>query len=136
MIAAFDPRPNERWFSSRGCVVHRGNERDVFVGGTLIGTFRIGDDGHRNAILIGLLADKAARVGKFASAFGLVPETLRVLRKVHEKEGLGAVVARKHGGSKSKITPKLRARMGAMFEAGLGATAVQRKLRGQLRSAR
>ena len=132
MLADFAVRPNERWFSSRGCVVHRGDERDVFVGGTLIGTFRIGDDGHRNAILIGLLSDKAVRVGKLAAAFGLVPETLRLLRKVHEKEGLGAVVARKHGGSESKVTPKLRARLHAMFEAGLGATAVQRELRGRL----
>lgn len=125
-------RASERWFSSRGCVVHRGDERDVFVGGTLIGTFRVGDDGYRNAILIGLLSDKRLRVGKLAAAFELVPETLRRLRKVHEKEGLGAVVARKHGGSESKITPKLRARMDAMFEAGLGATAVQRALRGRL----
>jgi hypothetical protein len=132
MLADFAVRPNERWFSSRGCVVHRGDERDVFVGGTLIGTFRLGDDGHRNAILIGLLADDAVRVGKLAAAFGLVPETLRLLRKLHDKEGLGAVVARKHGGSESKITPKLRARLHAMFEAGLGAAAVQRKLRGQL----
>lgn len=132
MFADFAVRPNERWFSSRGCVVHRGDERDVFVGGTLIGTFRVGDDGHRNAILIGLLSDKAARVGKLAAAFGLVPETLRVLRKVHEKEGLGAVVARKRGGSESKVTPQLRARLHAMFDAGLGATVVQRKLRGRL----
>ena len=123
---------SERWFSSRGCVIHRGDERDVFVGGTLIGTFRVGDDGYRNAILIGLLSDKRLRVGKLAAAFELVPETLRRLCKVHEKEGLSAVVARKHGGSESKITPKLRARMDAMFEAGLGATAVQRALRGRL----
>ena len=132
MIVDYAVRPNERWFSSRGCVVHRGDERDVFVGGTLIGTFRIGDDGHRNAILIGLLADEAARVGKIAAAFDLVPETLRVLRRVHAEKGLGAVVARKRGGSESKVTPKLRARMYAMFEAGLGASAVQRKLRGRL----
>jgi hypothetical protein len=132
MTADSEVRPNERWFSARGCVVHRADERDVFVGGTLIGTFRVGDDGHRNAILVGLLADKAARVGKIAAAFDLVPETLRVLRKVHEEEGLGAVVARKRGGSESKVTPKLRARIYAMFAGGLGASAVQRKLRGQL----
>lgn len=132
MFADFAVRPNERWFSSRGCVVHRGDERDVFVGGTLIGTFRVGDDGQRNAILIGLLSDRAVRVGKLATAFGLVPETLRLLRKVHEREGLGAVVARKRGGSESKVTPKIRARLHTMFEAGLGAAAAQRKLRGQL----
>lgn len=118
------------WFSSRRCVVHRGDERDVFVAGTLIGSFRLGD--RRNAILIGLLSDNAVRVGKLAAAFGLVPETLRLLRKVHEKEGFGAVVAREYGGSESKITPRLRARLHAMFEAGLGATAVQRELRGRL----
>ncbi len=132
MAADSEVRPNERWFSSRGCVVHRGDERDVFVGGTLIGTFGIGDDGHRNAILIGLLSDEAARVGRNAAAFDLVPETLRVLRRVHAEEGLGAVVARKRGGSESKVTPKLRARINAMFEAGLGASAVRRKLRGRL----
>ena len=132
LMAEFAVRPNERWFSSVGCVVHRGEERDVFVGGTLIGSFHVGDDGHRNVILVGLMADKAARVGKLAAAFELVPETLRVLRKVHEDEGLAAVVARRHGGSESKVTPKLRARMYAMFAAGLGASAVHGKLRGHL----
>ena len=132
MIAEFGVRANERWFSPTGCVVHRGEERDVFVGGTLIGSFTMGDDGDRNAILIGLMADKALRVGKVAAAFGLVAETLRLLRKLHEEKGLGAVVARKRGGSESKVTPKLRARMYAMFEAGLGASAVQSKLRGRL----
>jgi len=132
MIAEFAVRPNERWFSSTGCVVHRGEERDVFVGGTLIGSFGIGDDGDRNAILIGLMADETVRVGKVAAAFGLVPETLRLLRKLHEEEGLGAVVSRKRGGSESKVTPKLRARMYAMFEDGLGASAVHIKLRGRL----
>jgi len=132
MIGEFAVRPNERWFSSTGCVVHRGEERDVFVGGTLIGSFCMGDDGDRNAILIGLMADEAVRVGKVAAAFGLVPETLRLLRKLHEEEGLGAVVARRRGGSESKVTPKLRARMYSMFEAGLGASAVHRKLRGRL----
>ncbi|MBX3214919.1 MAG: hypothetical protein KF850_22995 [Labilithrix sp.] len=131
-MAEFAVRPNEHWFSSIGCVVHRGDERDVFVGGTLIGSFHVGDDGHRNVLLVGLMADKAARVGRLAAAFDLVPETLRVLRKVHEDEGLAAVVARKHGGSDSKVTPKLRARMYAMFAAGLGASAVHGKLRGQL----
>ena len=132
MIAEFAVRPNESWFSPTGCVVHRGEERDVFVGGTLIGSFTMGDDGARNAILIGLMADDALRVGKVAAAFGLVPETLRLLRKLHEEKGLGAVVTRKRGGSESKVTPKLRARMYAMFEAGLGASAVQGKLRGRL----
>ena len=132
MIADFAVHPNERWFSSTGCVVHRGEERDVFVGGTLIGTFGLGDDGARNAILIGLMADEALRVGKVAAAFGLVPETLRLLRKLHEEKGLGAVVTRKRGGSESKVTPKLRARMYAMFEAGLGASAVHSKLRERL----
>jgi len=132
MIADFTVRPSESWFSSTGCVVHRDEERDVFVGGTLIGTFTLGDDGTRNAILIGIMADEALRVGKIAAAFGLVPETLRLLRKLHQEKGLGAVVARKRGGSESKVTPKLRARMHAMFEAGLGASAVHSKLRGRL----
>ena len=131
MIGEF-AHPNERWFSSMGCVVERGEERDVFVGGTLIGSFRLGEDGERNAILIGLMADDAVRVGKVAAAFGLVPETLRILRKVHEEEGLAAVVARKRGGSESKVTPRLRARMYAMFASGLGASAVHLKLRGKL----
>jgi hypothetical protein len=131
-MAEFVVRPNERWFSSRGCVVHRCDERHVYVGGTLIGSFAVGDDGHRNVILIGLMADEGVRLGKLAMAFELVPETLRLLRKVHEEKGLGAVVARKRGGSESKVTPKLGARMTAMFEAGLGAREVHAKIRKQL----
>lgn len=125
-------RPNERWFSNAGCVVHRDHARDVFVGGTLIGTFEEGEDGQRNAILIGLMSDGSIRLGRLAAAFGLVPETLRLLRKVHEEKGLAAVVARKRGGSESKVTPKLRAKMTSMFEAGLGVREVHTKIREKL----
>jgi hypothetical protein len=53
------PTPAMRvcWFSAHGCVVYRDGTVAVLVGGTLIGCFRQGDQGGRNAILVGLVED-------------------------------------------------------------------------------
>ena len=53
---------NLRWFSALGCVVYRPDVAEVFVGGTLIGTFGPKEVGLRNILLVGLA--KNQRIGK------------------------------------------------------------------------
>jgi transposase-like protein len=88
-----------------GCVVWSkdSEQAEVFVGGTLIGTFDRRDRGARNVILVGLASDPKARLGKLATAFGVNAETLRRIRLQHEEEGLSAVVSRAPGGSEKKL---------------------------------
>lgn len=104
-----------RWFSARGCVVWRDDRAEVLVGGSLIGSFTRRENGARNAILIGLASDPDAHYGRLAEAFDITSETLRMLRRLHETEGLGAVVARARGGSESKVTPAVRRKLEALF---------------------
>jgi transposase-like protein len=119
-----------RWFSSVGCVVwsQDGEQAEVFVGGTLIGTFDRRERGARNVILVGLARDPRAHLGKLAAAFGVNAETLRRIRLQHEEEGLSAVVSRTPGGSERKLQGAARRRAEQLFARGATLAAVQEAL--------
>jgi hypothetical protein len=87
-----------RWFSGHGCVMWKEDSAEVFVGGSLIGRFTRGEYGVRNAILIGLAQDPQVHYGRLAKAFDITSETLRLIRRLFETEGLEAVLARAPGG--------------------------------------
>ena len=114
-----DADRSSRWFSAQGCVVCHADLVEVFVGGSLIGTYAPGDRGARNVILVGLARDPRVHLGKLADAFEVVPETLRQVRRQADTEGLDAVIGRAPGGSESKITAALRRRLRALFDDGL-----------------
>jgi hypothetical protein len=126
------PESMHRWFSSRGCVVQDGECRRVYVGGTLIGSFGKRERSARNAILIGLCSDPRVHLERLAPAFGITSEALRLMRRQYEREGLGAVLARKPGGSEGKVTDRVRRRLERLFEEGLSVSAVHAKVRGKL----
>jgi hypothetical protein len=107
-----------RWFSSRGCVVDEGNRHDVLLGGTLVGSFSDEELGVRNVLLIGLAADPHMHLGQLADAFGITSEALRLIRRVHEREGIEPLWSRARGGSHPKVSPAIRARLEKMFESG------------------
>ncbi len=117
-IAAALP-PEIRWFTGGGCVVDREDHVEVSVGGVLVGCYARGDLGQRNAILVGLAADARMHLGHLAAAFGLSEEQVRVIRRRYEQGGLAAIVSPRRGRrSRSKITPALRRRLDALFDAG------------------
>lgn len=121
------------WFSGRGCVVVGSDgRRQVFVGGSLIGTFGARDRAMRNAILMGLYADPNVHYGRLAAAFGISSEALRQIRAQYETEGLGAVLARRPGGSEGKVDGRLRKRLEKMFEEGVSVSEAHRRLKGKL----
>lgn len=107
-----------KWFGPGACVIRRGGLAQVFVGGTQIGSFEEKDTASRNALLVGLAEDAKVHLGQLADAFDVASETLRLLRRLHAREGLGAVLARRRGGSLSKVTPAQRRKLERLFSQG------------------
>lgn len=116
-----------RYFSSTGCVVEYSDRRDVFVGGSLIGTFTPDDRPMRNTLLVAAARAEGVRYGKLAEAFGVGVVTVRNVRRRFEKGGLQAIV--KPGGKKRKLTPKLVQRLGKLFDEGLTIDEAHRRIR-------
>lgn len=110
--------PDLRWFSPSGCVIDRDGTVEVSVGGVLIGCYERRDVGARNAILVGLAADARIHLGHLALAFGLSQEMVRRIRRCYERDGLAAIVAPTRRRRGSKITPGLRRKLAALFDAG------------------
>jgi len=129
-IVSFDSSPSNkgktRYFSSTGCVVEYADRRDVFVGGSLIGTFTPDDRATCNMLLVAAAKAKGVRHGKLAEAFGLGVVTARNIRRRFEKGGLPAIVKR---GGKSKTTPKLVAQLDKLFDEGLTIDEAHRRIR-------
>lgn len=111
--------PNVRWFSGRGCVVRTEEGSEVWVGGTLVGSFGPRDRGVRNALLVGLAEDPKMHLGRLAEAFEVSDEGLRLLRRAYARGGLEAIVSRVPGGSEAKVTASLRSRLEKLFERGM-----------------
>ncbi len=113
-----------RWFSHRGCVEYEGDERCVYVSGTLIGKFGSDERFIRNLILLGLDKDKTIRKGKLAKAFGLTDEYLRRMRQRVAEGGLDAVPNQGLGGPHFKLDEKTRRDISRLFDHGLRAKEV------------
>ena len=124
----WNQKRNFRWFSQRGCLEYVGDERSVYVGGTLIGKFKNDDRYLRNIILLGLDHDKTIRKGKLARAFGLTDEYLRRMRKRVKDGGLESIPVRGPGGKKPKVDEKSRKNVCQVFDEGVTAVEAYRKL--------
>lgn len=126
-----DRKRGIRWFSPTGCVEQRDGACEVFVGGTLVGSFE-GDATMRNVLAVTLSSDPQVHLGKLARAFRMSSERLRQLRRKYEEGGLAALTVPARNGRPSKVTPKIRAKLEAMFDAGLTIVEAHKKLRGSL----
>ncbi len=96
-----------------------GTIANVFIGGTLIGTFDEEDDdrGPRNVLVVTLAKSGQLHLQRLAAAFGLDDEYVRRLRRKEEAGGFGAVLGKRQG-KNSTVRPELRAAWFAMFDAG------------------
>jgi hypothetical protein len=121
---------NTRWFAPYGCVVEHADRCQVFVGGTLIGEYRVDDRdrGPRNVLLVTLARDSKMHLGHLAAAFEIGEEYLRLLRRQAEKEGLGAVLKPAMGGH-TRVTAEKRRELHGWFAAGWNASEATRKQR-------
>ena len=119
------------WFSRRGCVVwHESGRRDALVGGALVGSFEKRDTVARNLLLVQLAADDSLVLEDLAHAFGVTSETVRLLRRVYEKDGAIGIVERRRGSRGPwKVTKAVRERVAACFEKGLSIGATRKELK-------
>src|SRR5580692_6727226 len=120
--------PLTRWFSSRGSVVRRGSTVEVFVGGTLVGSYEDGEQFERNAILVHLAADADCHLGRLADAFEMSSERLRQLRREYEKAGLAALLPGEGGGPR-RLGERDVARLERMFAEGLRPQAAHKRIK-------
>jgi|TARA_B100001964_G_C14231958_1_gene600478 hypothetical protein len=110
--------PDHRYFSANGCVVHRGEERNIFVGGTLVGSFHVDDRAMRNVLIVTLTQDRRVRIGKLAQALGISAERIRVVRRRYEEGGLTAITELRTGGRGPACSDKDISRLERLFEQG------------------
>ncbi|HET9749072.1 MAG TPA: hypothetical protein VFS06_07190, partial [Casimicrobiaceae bacterium] len=122
--------PDTRWFAPWGNVVERAGRCQVFVGGTLIGEFGLHDRdrGPRNVLVVTLAKDPKMHLGHLSAAFRISDEYLRLLRRLEEKSGLGAVLTSTMDG-RTRLTPEKRRELRELFEAGWNASEAARKQR-------
>jgi hypothetical protein len=119
-LALPDPTPTTTWFDARSCVVvDEEGTRRVYVGGRLVGAFDAKGNAERNVLLIAVSEEPKAHFGHIAKAFGVSSEMIRLLRRLVEREGIGAVTRRKRGGSVGRgLTARDRRKVVASFEQG------------------
>jgi hypothetical protein len=121
-----------RYFSAHGCVLAERDRRSVFVGGTLVGSYDVGDKAVRNAILIKLSEDPKVHLGQLAKAFELTQEQLRRLRRRYEVTGLAGVMEIRQGGRECVVTPALRRKLYELFDAGATINLAHSKIKARI----
>ncbi len=107
-----------RWFSSDGCVVPHAEHTEVFVGGTLVGSFGRRDDVQRNLLLVHLSKDRRIKQIELAAAFSLTVQQVWVIRRRVDRHGIEALFGRPGRGGKSLITPRLLKKIFKAFYSG------------------
>ena len=80
--------PETRWCAADCCVQQRGEEREVFIGGTLIGTFGPKDYAGRNLLILNAVNDAAVKYIDVARAFEVSVGTVLNLRQQAQREGV------------------------------------------------
>jgi hypothetical protein len=114
-------------------VLREDGRRDVYFGVALVGQFEAGDVAMRNLLLVTVANDETVVLEDLARAFGVVSETVRLVRKAFKVGGLEAVVMRKPGSRGAwKVTPALKAKVQGHFDEGLNQKEVWTKLKGAL----
>jgi hypothetical protein len=120
--------PSIQWFGAGACVVRRDGTARVFIGGTQVGSFSDRDSAQRNTMLVGLAGDSKVHLGQLAKAFGVTSETLRLLRRLHESQGLQPLLERQRGGRAWKVTQAHHRRLERLFSQGASIDAAHAKV--------
>lgn len=116
------------WFADRACVVVGEQDRQLFAGGSLLGTFDSKDFPRRNALLAIASEQQGVHLGQLARAFDLSPIQLRRTLRQYEAEGIQSIVREKLSGRPVEVSDRLRARLEELFEAGLSVNAAHERV--------
>lgn len=120
--------PETIWFAARCCVVVRGDRRDVYAGGVLLGGFGPREVAQRNVLLVTVAEQPDVHLGKLSRAFGLSQDAVRILRRVYETHGLDGIIHRQRGGARTEVPPTVVRRLEKMFEHGLSVSEAFEKI--------
>lgn len=124
--------PVVHWFAAGACVVEESSgQRQVLIGGSLVGRFTAKQRSMRNALLLGLSEDEDVNYRRLAAAFGVSVEMVRQLRHVAREQGVEAALLRAPGGGKARYSQAQRRRLHKLFEAGVGPKEARAALGGQ-----
>jgi transposase len=124
-------RGKTRYFSAMGCVVEYPERRDVFVGGSLIGTFRRDERAMRNMLIVVAAQSAGVELKQLARAFGVAEETVRVVRRRFEAGGIKAIVEERKGREK-KLTDRLVEQLSKLFDQGLTIDEAHKRVRARV----
>jgi hypothetical protein len=116
-------------FSLTGYVTWRGERREVYVGGSLVGWFEERDIAMRNILLIAASRAIGVDMRRLAKAFGISPAMGRNIRRRYKQQGMQGIVKVKRGGRERLLTTKLQARLERLFEKGLVIDEAYEKIR-------
>ena len=110
-------RGKTHYFSGTGCVVEYPDRRDVFIGGSLVGTFSRDDVAMRNMLIVTAARSEGAILKKLATGFGVSAKTVTSIRQRFEQGGIEEIV--RAPARKRKLTPKLKEQLYKLFDQGL-----------------
>ena len=118
MTEAPQDATEQRWFSADGCVVFDAGHTEVFVGGTLVGSFTARDEVQRNLLLVHLAQDRRIKKETLAWAFKLSVQQVWVVRCRVRLHGVDALFGRPGRGRKPAVTDELTKTVLKAFDAG------------------
>jgi hypothetical protein len=126
-------RGKTRYFSATGCVVEYPDQRDVFIGGSLIGTFYPDELAMRNILIVTAAQSSGVRLGALPAAFGVGAETVRRVRNRFAEGGIQAIVKDRRG-AKKRLSAAAEKRVREYFDQGLTIAEARKRIRNRASS--
>lgn len=121
-------RGKTRYFSATGCVVEYPDRRDVFIGGSLIGSFYRDELAMRNILIVTAAQSAGVKLGALPAAFGVADETVRRVRKRFAEGGVNAIVEDRRG-AKKRLSAATERRVREYFDQGLTIAEARKRIR-------
>jgi transposase len=126
------PEPGVRYFTARSCVICCEGLRQVFVGGSLIGTYGTDEPVKRDLLVASVCQDGSVRFNRVAEAFELGTETVRRIRRRFEEGGLEAIAHSHRRGRPRRCTAPMERRLFQLFDAGATVSEAHARVKGRL----
>jgi Transposase protein len=119
---------NVRYFAKDGCVDYTNTPVAVYVGGHLIGTFTDEQLVERDLLIVVVCREPRVRMNHVAEAFGISTQTVRRIRRKHERGGVQAIAKSHRRGRPRQQTQQLEGRLFVLFDAGMSIDAAHEEL--------
>ena len=127
LSGVLEAEPDRNWFGRGGCVEDHGDGScAVFMRGELLAVYDRDDVASRDVLIAVVLQKGELTREEVARAFRTSSATVGRVVTRHHQGGMRAVADYGRTGGSTVITPKLEARLTALFEQGAGPRAAQR----------